>query len=162
MKKTIWLSALIALADQGIKMLVRTSERGETLLRLPGLLEITHDVNTGAAFSMLSGYTPLLAALSAALLLGIMLFIHRAMHLTAPARIALACLLGGGIGNLIDRILYGAVTDYIRILPFRFPIFNLADIAITVSVGALVVLLLMDKLEENTGEEHGSNHSSDG
>lgn len=158
MKKTIWLPALIVLADQGIKAVVRSYPEGRLLFRLPGVLEITHAVNTGAAFSLLSGKTTLLAVLSAVLLIGVLLFVNRTMCLTTPAAVAFSCLLGGGAGNLIDRIALGGVTDYIRILMFRFPVFNLADAAITLSIGVLIVLLMIGKLEEPTGEEHGSDH----
>ena len=57
------------------------------------------------------------------------------------SRLAISGLIGGGLGNLIDRILFGGVTDYIRLSLIRFPIFNFADICITVSVAALIACL---------------------
>ena len=62
------------------------------------------------------------------------------------------------MGNLIDRIAYAGVTDYIRLLLFDFPIFNLADMAITGSIAVLLILLLTGRLEETTGEKDGSDH----
>ena len=67
-------------------------------------------------------------------------------------------MIGGGVGNLIDRIAYAGVTDYIRLLLFDFPIFNLADMAITGSIAVLLILLLTGRLEETTGEKDGSDH----
>ena len=64
-------------------------------------------------------------------------------------------LIGGGLGNLVDRILFGGVTDYIRLSLIRFPIFNFADICITVSVAALMLLLLFDHFNDKTEERHG-------
>ena len=67
----------------------------------------------------------------------------------------MAGILGGGLGNLLDRIFFGGVTDYINLLPIRFPIFNFADICITLSVGALVWQILFDRTTEKTEEHHG-------
>ena len=82
----------------------------------------------------------------------------RNLHLTKPAWMAVACLAGGGIGNLLDRLLYSGVTDYIRLQFIDFPVFNLADIAITGSVSVLLILLASDTLEIPTEDEHGSDH----
>ena len=67
----------------------------------------------------------------------------REKALSTPTRLAISGLIGGGMGNLVDRILFGGVTDYIRLSLIRFPIFNFADICITVSVAALMLLLLL-------------------
>ena len=99
---------------------------------------------------------PVLLAVCSFLLICLMLYIAFClMSLTKAGRLSIAVLLGGGVGNLIDRLAFGGVTDYIRVLFVRFPVFNLADIAITLSVAALILLLLTGKLE-NTGEKYGS------
>ena len=146
-------AAAVAAADQAVKAIIRQFPEGAVLLRLEPFLEITHCVNTGAAFSMLSGRTALLSVVSALLLAAVSVIIWRSMCLTRAGYLAFACLLGGGIGNLIDRMLLGGVTDYIRLLLFRFPVFNLADIAITMSIAVLMLLLLRGRREEN--EHHG-------
>ena len=76
------------------------------------------------------------------------------MRLTKAASLACMTLIGGGVGNLIDRILFGGVTDYIHLLFLDFPIFNLADIAITCSVFVLILLLMTNRLEESVGAPH--------
>lgn len=158
MKKTALWAALIAGCDQAIKAVIRRAPQGHVFFRLDGVVEFTHSTNTGAAFSMLSGRTALITALSALLLAALVIFVHRTMRLTRGARAALTCLIGGGVGNLIDRLFFAGVTDYIRILFFRFPVFNLADIMITLSIAALVVLLFTGRMEEPVGERHGSDH----
>ena len=79
----------------------------------------------------------------------------REKTLSTPARLAISGLIGGGLGNLVDRILFGGVTDYIRLSLIRFPIFNFADICITVSVAALMLLLLFDHFNDKMEERHG-------
>lgn len=155
MIKSLIIPILVA-ADQGIKYYVRQLPRGEVFFCIPGFVELVPSANTGAAFSLLSGHTFFLAGISACLLAGLLIYLKRAMHLTSFAEILSLILIGGGIGNLIDRLFFGSVTDYIRILLFRFPIFNLADIAITCSVFGLIVLMITGKLEIDSGESHGT------
>lgn len=145
-------------ADQIIKAYIRQQTPGKTLFALPGLVAVTPSFNTGAAFSLLSGRPALLAAVSAVLLIALFLYVSRRMQLTGAAQTALCLVIGGGVGNLIDRIVYAGVTDYIRLLLFDFPVFNLADMAITGGVAALFVLLFAGRLEEATGDKHGSDH----
>ena len=116
-------------------------------MRVPGVLEITHCVNTGAAFSMLTGRTVLLALLSVALLGAIFVFFMRCTRLRTSSAVALAALVGGGLGNLTDRVVFGGVTDYFRLLFIPFPVFNLADICITCSILFLILELLTGRLD---------------
>ena len=148
----------VAAADQAIKAVIRRQAQGRTLFEIPGVVAITPSFNTGAAFSLFSGNAVLLAAVSSALLLALCIYAGRNMRLTRAAQAALCVMIGGGVGNLIDRIVYGGVTDYIRLLLFDFPVFNLADIAITGSIAVLLILLLTGRLEYTTGEEQGSDH----
>ena len=142
------LTLLLAAADQLIKALVRRAPVGSALFELPGIVRVTHRSNTGAAFSLFSGKAALLALASAALMALVVWLFLRAMHPSRPAKLALAALLGGGIGNLVDRVLFGSVTDYIQTLFVDFPVFNFADICVTVSVGVLLLLLATGRLEE--------------
>lgn len=146
----------VAALDQIVKAYVRNLPQGETFFEIPGLLSLTHYVNTGAAFSMLSGHTFLIAALSLALLALIWAYASRKLRLTALGWGALSCLVGGGMGNLLDRLLFSGVTDYIRLRFIDFPVFNLADIAITGSIAVLLILLFTDTLEEPLEDKHGS------
>lgn len=156
MKKYGLIAITVAVLDQLIKAYVRSFPLGESILEIPGILSFTHCVNTGAAFSMMAGYTSVIVVFSIGLLAGIGVYTVRRLHLTMPALKALSCLAGGGIGNLLDRLLFSGVTDYIRLQFIDFPVFNLADIAITGSVGVLLILLVSDTLEIPTEDEHGS------
>lgn len=162
MRRLCGISVLIAALDQAIKTIVRLYPPGAVILEMPGLLAITHSANTGAAFSLFAGHTALLAAVSAALLGAVCAYACLRLRLTRAAQTALACLLGGGLGNLIDRIAFSGVTDYIRLLFLDFPIFNLADIAITASVALLMALTLTGRLEQPMGEDDGPKDRIDG
>ncbi len=144
--------------DQLIKSYIRNLPYGKALLEIPGIVQVTHYVNTGAAFSIMSGQAKLLIALSSLLLAGICGYVFLRMQMTGYASAAVGCLIGGGFGNLFDRIAFQGVTDYIRLLFFDFPVFNLADIAITGATACLIILLFLGKLEGSTGEDDGSNH----
>lgn len=118
---------------------------------IPGWLRIIHTENPGAAFGVLADGNPWLRS---SILIGVsglvLLFVISALFgrrtsFTGPnARFALALILGGAVGNLYDRIVYGTVTDFIEVYhrAWSFPAFNIADSAIT--IGA--VLLLIDLL----------------
>lgn len=112
---------------------------GEQVAVLPWL-SLTRVYNRGIAFSLLGGVSPLVPA-AIALTLIFLLFYNRARWTRAGlVRPALALLAGGAIGNLIDRVRVGAVLDYID-LSF-WPVFNLADAAVTLGAGLLVLTLL--------------------
>lgn len=157
-KKLMRIGFPVVASDQAIKAVIRCQTLGQTIFEIPGVVAITPSFNTGAAFSLFSGNAVLLAAVSAALLLALLFYAGRHMHLTYAAQAALCCLVSGGVGNLIDRIAFAGVTDYIRLLLFDFPVFNLADMAITGSISVLLILLLTGRLEETTGEKDGSDH----
>ena len=139
------LFAVIAVAvvaiDQATKALVRARlEQGDVWPGGFDLLRITHVENSGAAFGILQGAGPLLIASSIVGVAAVIFFLR-----TAPAgdrlySAALALILGGAIGNLIDRVVRGEVTDFID--PTHYPAFNLADSAIVVGVFALILLAL--------------------
>lgn len=145
--KTMLLAAAVAALDQAIKRLVRAAPAGALLWDASPVFQLTHVDNTGAAFSLFRGNPAPLAVVSL-LLLSLLLWLLRRARLTRGARISLALLLGGGAGNLIDRLIFGGVTDYVRLVFIRFPVFNLADAAVTAGVAALLALLFTGKLEE--------------
>lgn len=146
------IAACAAALDLWIKALVRPLPLGEAYFSLPPLFELTHTVNTGAAFSMMSGRQGLVTALSAVMLCLLIAVMLHGLTLTRRAQLAMAFTVGGGLGNLIERLLYGGVTDYIRLLFFRFPVFNLADIFVSLSAAFLMFLLVTGKLEVQTRE----------
>lgn len=152
-------AALVLLLDQAIKLWVLRYPVGIAIVRLPGLVEITHQFNIGAAFSLFAGKTTLILLLSCMLLPLLLYFALREMRMTFVNKTALTFLAGGSLGNLIDRFVHGGVVDYIRLLFLPFPVFNFADICITLSVCLLAFELLNNKTDQPSGENHhGSNH----
>ena len=120
---------------------------------IPHVVELRFVLNPGMAFSLLSGKQLfLIAATSAALLLVAyaLFFRSRGKYLQQAA---LILVLGGGIGNLIDRVLNGVVVDYINVLFMHFAIFNFADICVCVGVGLLMLVVLLDSCKEQNPAE---------
>lgn len=124
---------------------------GETIYKL-GFVRIIHITNTGSAFGAFQGYALVLtivAILGLFLLsgLGIYVYRHYPQFVNMPNRIALGLILGGDLGNLIDRIRFGRVTDFID--PRFFPVFNVADSAITIGVILILYALLRETIRDN-------------
>lgn len=142
--------ALIA-ADQGLKYwVVNHLALGQSAPFLPGVMQLTRLHNTGAAWSSFSGMTTLLIVVTVALIaLVLWLLIKRIVR--HPAGVA-ACLLilGGGLGNLIDRVFRGYVVDMFDIQLFRYPIFNLADCFVVIGaiLGGIYYLFLYEKTDK--------------
>ena len=143
---------LIAISDQITKTWIRSNLAYGQAIPESGFFQITHVQNTGAAFGLLTDQSVLLAVVASAgvvLLLVYALFFHRRLPFlnNIPGSLALGLILGGTIGNLIDRLLRGHVTDFISVS--IWPDFNIADSAVT--VGAIIVaysLLQMVRVEE--------------
>jgi len=134
------LSSVIVMVDQFSKAWVRNQlQLGVPSPFLPGLLQWRWVRNTGAAFSLFSDSTPVLAFLSLAVGLIVALWIWRSRQQPVWQGLAMAFLLGGTLGNGIDRWKLGHVTDFIELVPVSFPIFNGADIAINLAVVCFVI-----------------------
>jgi signal peptidase II len=142
--------AAVVLVDQGTKALVvRTLGLHEYVPLVDGLLSISHVRNRGAAFGLLSNWdvpyqSVLLSALSLAALVAIGAYFVRLPSSARLPRVALALVLGGAFGNLIDRIRLGYVVDFVHLYwrEHQWPDFNAADSAITIGVTLLVLDIL--------------------
>ena len=122
---------------------------GESTAFLPGFLQLTRVHNYGAAWSSFSGKTALLVAVTALLLTGVVYLLLRRI-VRHPLGVAAALLiLGGGIGNIIDRIAHRYVVDMFDLLLFDYPVFNLADCFVVVGVilGAVYYLWFYEKYD---------------
>ena len=102
---------------------------------------ITYVRNTGAAWSIFSSRTVLVLLISSFIIIGIILYIYKNRPKNKVEKIAYSMILGGAIGNFINRIIYGYVIDFIdvKIFGYNYPIFNLADTFIVIGVILLVV-----------------------
>ena len=145
----ILILALVVL-DQVVKFLVRAHiPLGGSLPFLPHILELTYVQNTGAAFSIFSGHTWVLALISLTMSAVLALAIWKNFFRHPVGKVTLTLLLAGAVGNLIDRVFRGFVVDMFNVLFMNFAVFNVADICVVVGGIAAVAyyLLLMDKLE---------------
>src|SRR5216684_654607 len=119
---------------------------------IPGFFQLTHTENTGAAFSLFADSTApwktvLLIAFSVIALLVISALLWKNNHAHIVTGIGLALIMGGALGNLWDRLARGRVVDFLLfyVKRFQWPVFNLADSAIVVGAGLLVVEILFAK-----------------
>ena len=129
------LSVFMVVLDQLSKHWARnTLVQGEAIPFIPGLLQLTLVRNTGAAFSLFRDSSILLGILSLVVAVGVSIWIWRESRRGLWMGLALGFLLGGTIGNGIDRWRLGHVTDFLEQVPVQFPIFNWADIAINLAV----------------------------
>ena len=134
------LSALMVILDQLSKHWIRSMlAPGETAPFIPGLLQLHLVHNTGAAFSLFTGATPILGILSLVVAVGVAIWIWREPRHDLWMGLALGFLLGGTIGNGIDRLRLGHVTDFLELMPIQFAIFNWADVAINLAVLCFVI-----------------------
>lgn len=132
------LTVLLVLGDQLVKLVVRTHiPLGGSVPFIPHLLELTYVQNTGAAFSLLRQHTWLLTLISAAVVLVMCALIVKGFFRNALGRWSAALVLAGGMGNLIDRAVFGYVTDMFQTTFMDFAVFNVADCCITIGVPLL-------------------------
>jgi len=144
------LAGLIVIVDQGVKVLVRSRmDLFESHQVIPGVLSLTRVHNTGAAFGLLNGvdfpYKTLVVGLVAtAALSGLAVYAATLDVNQRLSRFGLALIIGGAAGNLIDRVTYGYVLDFVDAYygGWHFWAFNVADAAITVGVGLMILDLL--------------------
>jgi signal peptidase II len=132
---------LVILLDQITKHLVRTYiEFGSSINLFTRFIQFTHTNNTGASFSILTNYSFLLGVIAIFVAIAIIVFYKK---IPSNYRLAFALILAGTIGNLIDRIHFGAVTDFMDIT--IWPIFNVADAAITVAAVMLIITVWQEE-----------------
>lgn len=147
------LAALIVAADQGVKYLVRANiALGQHVSFLPGVMDLTFVKNTGAAFSMLEEHTWLLTLLSGVVAVILAVILARRILPHWFGQLALGLLLGGAVGNFIDRLLLGYVTDMFAAAFVNFPVFNVADIAVVVGGVLLCVHVILFMKDEDKKE----------
>lgn len=138
------LAVLLVLADQAVKFAVRANiELGESVSFIPYVMDLTYVQNTGAAFSILRQHTWLLTLTSLVVVLVMCWLIVKGFFKNALGRWAAVLVLAGGMGNLIDRAVLGAVTDMFKTTFIDFPVFNFADCCITVGVPLLFLYVLL-------------------
>ncbi len=149
-RSEIGLAAAVVIIDQLSKALVRaTLPLHESVTVVPGFVDFTHVQNTGAAFGLLNAADfpfkgAIIALVASIALLGVALYAVTLPAHQRAARIGLALVLGGAMGNLVDRLLSGYVIDFVDVYwqQYHFWAFNVADSAITIGV----VIMILDML----------------
>ena len=109
---------------------------GHSVPVIPSILHLTHVQNTGAAFGLFQGYPQTFAVLAVVVAVWVVVELTRKRPRPWPADTGLLLILGGSLGNLIDRLRFGYVIDFIDVRVW--PVFNIADSAITIGVGLLL------------------------
>ena len=149
----MWYALLLAACVAGDQLLkywvVNHLEIGQSAAFLPGLVRLTRLHNTGAAWGSFSGSTALLTAVTAVLLIAVAWLVLKKIIRHPLGLCAAMLVLGGGIGNMIDRICRGYVVDMFDLEFMDYPIFNLADCFVVVGVilGAVYYLWFYDKYD---------------
>ena len=169
--KFVWFLIALAIAlplDQATKSwIVNNFHYGEQLAVIPGFFDLTHVRNPGGAFSFFADGPPqqrmvffIGSTLVAIVLLIVFLVRHEPRERLAP--FALGAILGGALGNLIDRLVYGEVIDFLNfhlLGGYTWPTFNIADSAIVVGVAVLMADVFLhgeaeEFVQETTSEAH--------
>jgi len=142
---------IIALDQASKYWIVEHLQQLEMITIVPHWLDLTYTLNPGAAFSLFANLptslrTAFLAAISGFAIIVLTILLIRSRSVSVQT-IALAMILGGAAGNLADRIVRGRVVDFIYVHYYRlsYPVFNLADSAITIGVGVILLGMLTDK-----------------
>ena len=161
----MWYALLLAACIAGDQLLkywvVRHLEIGQSAAFLPGLVQLTRLHNTGAAWGSFSGSTALLTAVTAVLLVAVAWLVLKKVIRHPLGLCAAMLVLGGGIGNMIDRICRGYVVDMFDLEFMSYPIFNLADCFVVVGVilGAVYYLWFYDKYDKKEPKDDAASES---
>ncbi len=139
-------SALVFAADQASKAIVKASmQLGDVIPVLPPVLDLHYITNRGVAFGLFQRFGDVFVPIAVVIMAIIVGYYRSLRGRRLWLRTALALQLGGAMGNLLDRLRYGAVVDFIEFhidaINFHWPVFNLADSAIVIGVGILLICL---------------------
>lgn len=162
MKRIILISILTLIIDIISKQLVlNLMIEYQSINIIPGLFNLTLTKNTGIAFSFLEGKLPLIIIMT----MLIIFIILKYLKTTKPNKYESICyglIIGGAIGNLLDRIIYHYVIDFLdfKIFNYSFPIFNLADTAIVIGVILLIILSVIEESRKNNENNSPRKHKN--
>ncbi|MCG8376364.1 MAG: signal peptidase II [Chlorobiales bacterium] len=149
-------TGLVIALDQFTKQLAINSlmQNENSLVLIADWLKLTYTENTGIAFGISLGSHSLLIAITALILAALLLYVVFSKNRTPVFLVTFGLILGGGVGNLIDRVAFGRVVDFIHVDIYQgylfgswmslWPVFNIADSAIT--VGACILLIWHNKI----------------
>ena len=142
----------ILILDQAIKALVQQKmTEGMSIPILPGIFHLTYILNPGAAFGLFAEQRWLFILVAVLLVIGVAFLFKQLVQQPPMLRLGASLLVGGALGNLLDRIRIGKVIDF---FDFRiWPIFNIADIAICVGVGLILLVTFREQGDLHAGQK---------
>ena len=143
----LWFTVLVIVVDQITKQLIVRNLDWFDVEPVTSFLNIVHLKNTGAAFSMMSNAPrAFFVLLGVAVSIGILWWMRRNPHGQALVAFGLAAIMGGALGNVIDRVTRGHVVDFIdfHAMGWHFAAFNVADMAISLGAGLLILDMILD------------------
>jgi signal peptidase II len=146
------IAIIILAADQLTKTIVRSKLADRTIEVIKGFFEFIYSENTGAAFGTFHDKNSVFIIVNLIAIIFIFIY-HNRYKENIWMKISLGFILGGALGNLTDRILFGFVTDFIRVRiwfihSFWWPVFNIADSGVTVGAIILIIALFRDSYKE--------------
>ena len=135
-----WLVVILTVTiDQATKAAVTVNLEHQSMALIPGVIDIVYVENTGAAFSIGQGGGLIFIIVAVAFLVGAMFTVWNKPDLPMGLVVSIGLVAGGGMGNMVDRLMEGYVTDFIATRFIDFPVFNVADMCVTVGVFATVI-----------------------
>ena len=142
-KKNIFIfstALLIIFLDQLTKFFIKNNfQLNQSIPIIKNILHLTYVTNSGSAFGLFKGFNIFFILFSIIVIIVVFYYIRKIKENEKLLQLSIGLLLGGTIGNLIDRLVYGSVIDFID---FRiWPVFNVADSAVTISIILLIILL---------------------
>ncbi|GKU82400.1 signal peptidase II [Niallia sp. NCCP-28] len=152
------IALFVIIADQLTKWLVvKNMKLGESIEVIQNVFYITSHRNAGAAWGILQGKMAFFYIITSVVIVGICYFIQTTAKGKIMYGISLGLILGGAIGNFIDRIRHQYVVDFINtyIFSYDFPIFNIADSSLVIGVILLLIVMLREESAAKKEKKHG-------
>lgn len=157
LKKVSIISITIFLIDQIIKFIITANlNLYEEIIIIKDFFSLFYVQNFGAGFSILIGQRLFLILISLIALVAIIYYLYRNKDIKKYEKILYPVLIGGILGNLFDRIIFGYVIDYLsfNFFGYEYPVFNFADMAIVISIFGLLFFGIKDDFNENKGRRN--------
>jgi signal peptidase II len=157
------IALFVILLDQLTKwLIVKNMELGESIQVIENFLYVTSHRNRGAAWGILQGQMWFFYVITIVVIIGLVIYIQKAAKGKLLLGVSLGFMLGGAIGNFIDRVYRKEVVDFINtyIFGYDFPIFNIADSALVIGVGLLMIDMIREEREAKRKAygENGTHH----
>lgn len=144
------IALVIIIIDQITKYLtLENIALGETIPFIPNVLSFTYVQNTGAAWSILEGRMIFFYIVTVFVVGLLIYFLHHDAKESKLLSIAISMMLGGAIGNFIDRVIFQYVIDMLKLEFISFPIFNIADVALTIGVALMIIGVIYEEFFAN-------------